>query len=171
MEYIGTKLIEARPMTRAEYNTYRGWDLPTNENGDDEGYLVEYRDGGERNHAQHAGYISWSPKTVFERSYRPVTRMTFGDAMHMLKTGAAPRVAREGWNGKGMFIYLNEGSVDRRNPTGTHIDGVSEHLFHSGDRGTGTRLPNINMRSASGATVTGWLASQADMLADDWTVV
>ena len=39
-KYIGTKLINAEPMTRAEYNVFRGWELPADENGDDEGYLL-----------------------------------------------------------------------------------------------------------------------------------
>ena len=38
--YIGTKMINAEPMTRAAYNVFRGWELPADENGDDEGYLV-----------------------------------------------------------------------------------------------------------------------------------
>lgn len=67
--YTGTKLISAQPMTRAEYNTYRGWELPTNENGADEGYLVEYTDGGTPNDSRHAGYISWSPKAQFDKAY------------------------------------------------------------------------------------------------------
>lgn len=70
--YVGTKVLEARPMTRAAYNDYRGWQLPANENGADEGYLVEYRDGGASNDSRHAGYISWSPKDVFERTYREI---------------------------------------------------------------------------------------------------
>lgn len=55
--YIGTKIIGATPMSRLAYNVYRGWDLPANENGADEGYLVEYQDGGTPNHPAHAGYI------------------------------------------------------------------------------------------------------------------
>lgn len=70
--YIGTKVIHARPMTRQAYNDYRGWQLPDNEDGADDGYLVEYADGGKANDPRHAGYISWSPKDVFERSYRPM---------------------------------------------------------------------------------------------------
>ena len=70
--YIGTKVIHARPMTRQAYNDYRGWQLPDNEDGADDGYLVEYADGGKTNDPRHAGYISWSPKDVFERSYRPM---------------------------------------------------------------------------------------------------
>lgn len=58
-KYIGVKRIEARPMTRGDYNTYRGWQIPADENPADEGYLVKYRDG----------YESWSPKEAFEEAY------------------------------------------------------------------------------------------------------
>lgn len=69
--YQGTKFINAKPMTRQEYNDFRGWGLPENEKGmgDDEGYLVEYLDGGKPNTTSYAGYVSWSPKVVFERAY------------------------------------------------------------------------------------------------------
>lgn len=67
--YIGTKIITARPMTRADYNEYRGWDLPADENGDDEGYLVEYTNGSAPNHPNHDGYISWSPAPQFQEAY------------------------------------------------------------------------------------------------------
>ena len=67
--YIGTKIIRAVPMTRAEYNAVRGWTVPADENGADEGYLVEYTDGGKPNHPYYAGYISWSPKAQFHGAY------------------------------------------------------------------------------------------------------
>ena len=67
--YEGTKRVMARPMTRGDYNTYRGWTVPADENPDDAGYLVEYLDGGKANHRDHAGYISWSPADVFQRAY------------------------------------------------------------------------------------------------------
>lgn len=106
--------------------------------------------------------------------------MDFPSALTSLKFGR--RVARAGWNGKGMYIYLNLGSFDHEllgfaasdQPGHGHpstIDGISIGLFQAGDQGTTTRLPNINMRTATGATVTGWLASQADMLAEDWAIV
>jgi len=77
--YIGTKNIKAQPMTRFEYNDYRGWALPVDENGNDEGYLVEYLDGGASNHPSHAGYISWSPKAQFDAAYLPL-----GSVEHLL---------------------------------------------------------------------------------------
>lgn len=71
--YIGTKIINAKPMDRAAYNTFRGWTLPADEDGADAGYLVEYTDGGKPNTSAYEGYVSWSPADVFERSYRPTT--------------------------------------------------------------------------------------------------
>ena len=59
-KYIGTKIIEAEEMSRGEYNKYRGWTIPKNENPTDEGYLVRYSDG----------YESWSPKKQFNEVYR-----------------------------------------------------------------------------------------------------
>lgn len=69
-KYIGTKTIVAKPMTRLEYNYYRGWEVPSDEDGSDTGYLVEYLDGGQSNHKNHKGYISWSPSSVFENAYQ-----------------------------------------------------------------------------------------------------
>lgn len=61
-KYIGCKLLEAKPMTRGDYNTFRGWAIPDDENPEDEGYLVKYPDG----------YISWSPNQIFEKAYLQV---------------------------------------------------------------------------------------------------
>lgn len=71
IHYVGTKEIRATPMSRRDYNDLRGWTLPEDEDGDDEGYLVEYTDGGKANVEGFRGYISWSPKDVFERAYNP----------------------------------------------------------------------------------------------------
>lgn len=70
--YIGTKVIHAIRMSRLTYNQLRGWTVPANENGADEGYLVQYADGQETNVPGYTGYVSWSPRDVFERSYREV---------------------------------------------------------------------------------------------------
>lgn len=61
-KYIGTKLIEAKPMTLGEYNVFRGWKIPDNEDPVREGYLVQYPDS----------YVSWSPKEIFEAAYLQV---------------------------------------------------------------------------------------------------
>lgn len=71
-KYIGVKVILAKEMNRKEYNDYRGWELPENENGEDEGFLVEYLNSPNSNHPLHDGYISWSPKEVFMDAYKEV---------------------------------------------------------------------------------------------------
>lgn len=67
--YLGTKVVYAAPMTRQAYNDLRGWQLPSDEDGTDEGYLVQYADGGKTNLEGFNGYVSWSPKDVFEDAY------------------------------------------------------------------------------------------------------
>lgn len=85
--YVGQKMVKATPMNRLDYNNYRGWELPADEDGSDEGYLVEYLDGGKANHPNHTGYISWSPSTVFEQAYLEVE--SSDDALpHMQRVAA-----------------------------------------------------------------------------------
>lgn len=164
-QFIGTKQVMLLPMSRAEYNHYRGWQLPDNENGDDEGYLVEYTDGGQPNDVRHAGYISWSPKAQAEAAYRPVTAMTFGDALIMLKAGH--RVARAGWNGKGMWLAFSPGSK----ALPAERFWAPQNRRHAVEVGPTDVLPCITMKTATGEILMGWLASQTDMLAEDWQLV
>lgn len=89
--YEGIKRLSAVPMTRGEYNAYRGWRVPDGESPGDAGYLVEYEDGGKPNHANHKNYISWSPKDVFERSYREISPAT----PTRYPKGCAPRVTEQ----------------------------------------------------------------------------
>lgn len=164
--YIGTKVITAKPMNRLEYNQYRGWKLPDNENGNDEGYLVEYFDGGMANDPRHFGYISWSPKNVFERSYKDSSNgFDFGDAIRLLKSGF--KVARKGWNGKGMWLVLVEGTKE------VNLKEGSVYAVATGQQ-TCEILPHIGMWTVNSegrrAMLPGWLASQTDMLSNDWVV-
>ena len=148
-QHIGTKLIQACPMTRGAYNEYRGWTIPTDENPADEGYMVKYSDN----------YVSWSPKDVFEEAYRPTDAMNFGLAIEAAKKGA--KIAREGWNGKGMFLYYV--------PANTYPPSTEVAKAAFG----GENVPYgayIAMKTAQG-NVVPWLASQTDMLAEDWYII
>jgi len=79
--YIGTKVVKATPMSRSQYLNYRGWDLPDGEDPNDEVYLVEYQADplSDPNHPDHDGYITMSPKHVFDKAYKsfdtPLQRM------------------------------------------------------------------------------------------------
>lgn len=86
--------------------------------------------------------------------------MNFQSALTALKLGQL--VSREGWNGKGMFIYLVDGSkfeVNRAPLNRVYAPGTVV-----------TYLPHIDMKTATGECVP-WLASQTDILADDWGLV
>ena len=52
-QYIGTKKLKAIPMNKQEYLNYRQWEIPSNENLNEDGYLVEYLDGGKANDERH----------------------------------------------------------------------------------------------------------------------
>ena len=69
--YIGTKIIKAKPMTKQEYCDYRGWAVPNDEDPNEEVMLVEYPIDplSKPNHKDHKGYISMSPKFVFDKAY------------------------------------------------------------------------------------------------------
>ena len=142
LRFIGTKEVEGQPMTRGEYNTYRGWTIPDGENPEDRGYLVKYKDG----------YISWCPEKQFLEANNSDGSFTFGDAVYLLKQGKA--VARAGWNGKGMYLVLVH-------PDQYQVDTFFENLPND---------PWIGMRTATGSLVP-WLASQTDALAEDWNEV
>lgn len=95
--------------------------------------------------------------------------MTFGDAIEALKKGR--KVTRKGWNGKGMFLWLKQGTSIKSdwchdpmlknlaNENGGEILGLPTICMYTHDS---TGLPAI---------LTGWLASQSDMLSEDWEIV
>lgn len=157
-QYIGTKRINAKPMTRLEYNIFRGWELPEDEDGSDEGFLVEYVDGGKANTDAFEGYVSWSPSEVFKRAYREISGMTFGAAIEALKAGE--RVARAGWNGKGMFIFhVCADSFPTQNDS-------AKTLF-----GDAIRYRACIAMKTVNHEVVPWVASQSDILEEDWEIV
>lgn len=94
--------------------------------------------------------------------------IAFGEAIKELKKGKC--IARSGWNGKNMYLYLHKGSAST-DFTNEFVEGVPGELFELGDEGTITRLPNIRMVTPTSSIVEGWLASQTDMLAEDWIIL
>jgi len=165
--YIGTKLLNGMTMNRLDYNNFRGWLLPEDEDGTDEGYLVECLDGGEPNTEEYEGYVSWSPKEQLENAYRKTEGLNFGLAIEAMKKGM--KVTRMGWNGKCMFIYLVEGTVV---PVEKLRGSCAEAVAMSNNTAPVQDIcGHIDMLAADGSVVVGWLASQTDMLADDYIIV
>ncbi len=152
-KYIGTKMIEAKPMNRGDYNTYRGWNIPKDENPADEGYLVMYSDG----------YESWSPKKQFEEAYRDCMGMTFGIALELLKKGC--KVAREGWNGKGMFVVYQKGY-----PDGIPCNKQTAEAWSMNEGDLFKCNPYLQIKQVNGSH-SMWVPSIGDVLAEDWIIV
>ena len=90
--------------------------------------------------------------------------MSFGSALRALKDGK--KVARKGWNGKGMYLWLvPESNVKKE---WCHDKGLLEAF---GDKDEIHCNGHIRMYCADGSITSGWLASQVDMLSEDWVVV
>lgn len=134
--YIGTKIVEAEPAQRGGVD------------GIEDGYKVVYE----------GGYESWSPKEVFEAAYRRADGLNFGLALEAAKLGH--RIARLGWNGKGMYVFLAHGIDFNTNADLSELEDQDVEV-----------LDCLVMRTATGSFCPGWLASQTDMLADDWRIV
>lgn len=86
--------------------------------------------------------------------------MNYSEALHLVKYGKL--AAREGWNGKGMFIFLVEGSefiVNRKPLLGIFAEGTKIR-YHA----------HIDIMTAQGYVVP-WVASHSDQLADDWYIL
>lgn len=147
--YIGTKMIKAKPMTRGHYNVFRSWDIPSNENPSDEGYLVEYEDN----------YISWSPKKTFESTYSTSGNFDFGSALQLLKLGY--KVARKGWNGSDMFAYMV--------PANSYPAQTGAIKSYFGDKLIPYRA-YFALKTAQDDVAT-WVPSGSDILAEDWEIV
>ena len=98
--------------------------------------------------------------------------MNFGEAVAALKSGK--RVARHGWNGKGMFLVLAGGYVVPKDKL--RQDGpINAEFLESRGLDSMEILPHIDMWTVNSAGrqayLPGWLASQTDMLSEDWTIV
>lgn len=110
--------------------------------------------------------------------------MDFGKAIEALKEGK--RTSRSGWNGKGMFIFMRpadelnvEFVVDK---VKSLPQSVKTYYLQDIINEKGERIPvdendkvkftaYLCMKAADGTIVNGWLASQTDMLAEDWEIL
>lgn len=158
--FSAMKNVDAAPMTRQAYNNLRGWELPENEDGNDDGYITV--DTTELSNVDgYDGYVSWTPKNMFDNQFyaadeHPVKKgdlCDFGSAIYLLEQGE--RVMRAGWNGKNMWLILIEAD---------QYELKAWKYFNATEQ-----LPFIAMKTADNKIVP-WLASQTDMLCKDWTI-
>lgn len=89
--------------------------------------------------------------------------MNFGWAIEELKRGSSVR--RRGWNGKGMWLSYSPGKKDF---PADKFWSPGNAAFAQSQGGKAEVLPCITMKTADDKILMGWLASQSDMLAEDW---
>jgi hypothetical protein len=152
-KYLGVKLVEAKQMTRGDYNKFRGWDIPENENPCDEGMLIKYSDG----------YISWSPKPQFDEAYKKTDGLTFCLAVEALKKGL--KAARKGWNGKGMFVVYQKGY-----PQGIPCNKQTAEAWGLNEGDLFKCEPYLQIKMVNGSH-SMWVPSINDVLAEDWIII
>lgn len=140
-------------MRNGDYNIFRGWNIPENENPNDEGYKVKYSDD----------YISWSPAEAFEDAYRGIDGMTFGLATEASKKGF--KIARTGWNGKGMFVVYQKGY-----PNGIPSNKQTAEAFGINEGDLFVCNPYLQIKNVNGSA-SMWVPSINDVLAEDWQIV
>lgn len=150
--YIGTKIIEATPMCAGAAKSYLDRPISDVHKNDDPGYLVRYPDG----------YESWSPAEAFDEAYRETQGMSFGLALEATLKGHA--VARRGWNGENMCVFMTWGTKVPRLKMKLH---AQKHFQEE----TVDIVPHLDMKDAQGRYIAGWSASQLDMLSTDWFIV
>lgn len=235
--YIGTKNIKASdPMTKQMYCDYRGWTVPEGEDPDELVRLVEYEKDEEskQNHKDHEGYISMSPKHVFDKAYKiaeshidriniekqnleslhvkldnainnklipvgekhnpyPELRaqslamgmyreillqrqlnifkgMNFGLAIEALKIGH--KIARAGWNGRGMYVVLQEGTlIDPALVRGGAAKCVADAMDDRDLAVLRIKInPHMSIKNVDDSIST-WVPSVNDCLAEDWIIL
>ena len=103
---------------------------------------------------------------------KPSTQMTFSEALERAKLGY--RIARAGWNGKGMWVAYTGGlripaQIAAKSGAIAHL--VAELADAKADQPTIVTRPRLDMKCADGTLQIGWLASQTDLLACDWSVL
>jgi hypothetical protein len=109
---------------------------------------------------------------IFEKTYEAVeatgcampNQFGFAFALQLLKAGK--KVRRFGWNGKGMHLAYMPGY-----PEGVPANGAAAAALGVPEGEIIHTRPYIAMKDAQGYLVTGWLASQTDLLAEDWELV
>lgn len=94
--------------------------------------------------------------------------LNFGAAVEALKAGK--KICRSGWNGKGMYLWM---LPEARVPADWCKEAHLKELALGNPDGTKEMhcLPSIRMKTADGKVLTGWLASQTDIFAEDWIII
>lgn len=98
--------------------------------------------------------------------------LNFGQAVEAAKQGKL--IARQGWNGKGMFVFQRPEAKVPVSIVKSLPDSVKNYYsnkFNDEPEYEAIFTAYFCMKAADDTIVNGWLASQTDMNAEDWTVL
>ncbi len=130
-EYLGVKIIKAEPMTKYDFYESQGKTIPKEDN--QHGYKVVYPDG----------YVSWSPKRVFEEAYRKTDGITFGLAIEAMNKGLKVRLPH--W---GADVFISMQFPDE------HSKMTHKYMYVTSRFG---RVP--------------WIPTQIEMLSENYSII
>lgn len=148
--YIGSRVVKAKRMTRLEYNQLRKWDLPEDEDGSDEGFLIEH---GQDIGKQVVTHVGWLPEDLFRAEFRSTCcGLPFSDALKLIMQGHP--VSRAAWGPatKMTFIFLASAEAIKAN-----LDQPEE-------------VPLLAKWNGEGDTELGWIPKSEDIFTRDWVV-
>ena len=158
-KFIGTKIVQAEPACRLTLQKLGGPEMVVTveeveaniEAAEESGLGLVRKQEGYKVVYEPDGYESWSPKEVFEAAYRRTDGMNFGLALEAAKMGK--RIARKGWNGKGMYVE------------------VSDLRFGEAHSSGDVRFLCLIDTNANKKTDLCWQPAMEDIFADDWYIV
>lgn len=133
--------MDIEPMKLGSYFESRNWSIPSDIPKDTAGYKIK----------NSIELSSWLSCKEFKSKF---SELDFSDALRLLKRGFA--IAREGWNGKGIFIVMQKPDANSK-MTHPYIYIDTTGLVTDSDLAPKDRVP--------------WVASQTDLLAEDWVIV
>jgi hypothetical protein len=163
-DYTCNATIKARPMKLGEYNLHMGWEIPADEDPDDDGFLCLRKDDSE----------TWVPKKLFLSTHVADTGLTLNLSFPVGTYEYSRRVAmltgepihRKGWNRVGMYLVWQPGStITPELARGGAAKAMAEEGFSEINI-----QGHMDMRTSDGVCVVGWTPTQSDQDGCDWVV-
>lgn len=150
--YGAVTMCSALPMTRGEYNAFRGWTMPPDEQPDEPGYL--------RSLDEDPSYSTWTPKHIFDRYYkRLLDGVPYGVAMDLLLSRKATEIHHTSW-GEGEFVIL----VDSSKIQSAMGYGFGEYM------GEPSFLGSLCKHTNKKELILGWTPTYTEMTQGAWIV-
>lgn len=150
--YGAASVCSAVPMTRGEYNAYRGWSMPPDEQPDEPGYL--------RSLAEDPSYATWTPKHIFDKSFKSLSDgVSYGVAVDLLLSQKGTEIRHTSWHPQ-EFVML----VDSSKIQSAMGYGFGEYI------GEPAFLGSLCKHTSNNELILGWTPTYLEMIKGAWIV-